>query len=574
MIRCLVRVLAARVLVLPCVLAGLVMLGFAPVSSAWAQKRVALLIGNSSYSSVPKLVNPSNDVAAMERLLKEAGFDTVMTAVDLDERGVRRALLNFEDASQGADVGLIFYSGHGIELNGQNYLVPVDARLMSDRVVDDEAIPLDRVLRSMDNVKRLKLVILDACRDNPFLQSMARTGASRSVGRGLARIEPQGPDTLIAYAAKAGTVAEDGDGRNSPFTSALLRHLATPGLDVRLAFGLVRDDVMAATRNRQEPFVYGSLGGALLSVRKADAPSPAPASAAPAPSASASAPAADICGPAASHWTEARTFDRIDFYEEHVRLFGSCAFAGFARAKIDELRRRSASVAPAAVAPAPQAPAAATAPGPNDCDRLAARPYDPKAVAPGVGMLEMDGAAAMAACTRALAQDPDEPRFMFQLGRSLHRLKQPDQAVRFYQDAWSKDYPAAGSALAYAYAEGDGVAADPKQAEQLYKAAAGKGDTQAMHNLGWLYDGGRGVARNPKEAARLVIGAIEKGNAASLAQVSDGSDAWSQEFRKEIQELLRQRKALAGPVEPKFSDRTRAALRTVAGTAGPGTTSP
>jgi tetratricopeptide (TPR) repeat protein len=143
-------------------------------------------------------------------------------------------------------------------------LIPTDARLGRDFDVEDETISLDRVLRAMDSARRLRLVILDACRDNPFAQSMKRS--SRAIGRGLARVEPTTPDTLVAFAAKAGSTASDGDGANSPFTAALLKHIATPGLDIRLALGRVYDEVMETTRRRQEPFVYGSLGGRTVSI--------------------------------------------------------------------------------------------------------------------------------------------------------------------------------------------------------------------------------------------------------------------------------------------------------------------
>ena len=148
-----------------------------------------------------------------------------------------------------------------MEVDGTNYLIPVDAKLERDTDVYDEAFSLDRVLLAIEPAKQLRLVILDACRDNPFAKSMKRTVASRSIGRGLAKVEPTSPNTLIAYSAKAGSTALDGDGKNSPFTIALAKHLTTPGLDVRRAFGFVRDDVLKSTGNRQEPFVYGSLGG-------------------------------------------------------------------------------------------------------------------------------------------------------------------------------------------------------------------------------------------------------------------------------------------------------------------------
>jgi uncharacterized caspase-like protein len=229
--------------------------------AAWAGKRVALVIGVSAYKQVPQLTNPARDADAMTALFKKAGFDAVDNRRDLGISELRRAIRDFSATSQDADVAVVYYAGHGIEVDGANYLVPADARLASDFDIEDETISLDRVMRALDGAKRLKLVILDACRDNPFATSMKRTVASRAIGRGLATVEPSMSDTLIAFAARAGAVASDGDGQNSPFATALVRNIAEPGLDLRIAFGRVRDEVLKATGNRQEPFVYGSLGG-------------------------------------------------------------------------------------------------------------------------------------------------------------------------------------------------------------------------------------------------------------------------------------------------------------------------
>jgi hypothetical protein len=336
----------------------LVLTALGLASPAFAERKVALLIGNSAYKSVQPLRNPSNDVALMAKTLRDAGFDVVDTALDLDERGLRQALRRFEDKATDADVGVVFYSGHGIEMNGQNYLIPVDARLSSDGDVKDEAVPLDRVIESIDRVKRLKLVILDACRDNPFLASMQRGVGQRSVGRGLARVEPASTGTLIAYAAKAGTTAADGTGANSPFTTALARHVAKPGLDIRLALGTVRDEVLAATGQKQEPFVYGSLGGSTLTLGPTEPPKPAVATLAPptAPAAPQASPAQDPCGFAGAHWAQAEKVDRVEFYEEHLRLFPNCPFAGFARLKIAE--KKTAPAQQVAALPPPATPAA------------------------------------------------------------------------------------------------------------------------------------------------------------------------------------------------------------------------
>jgi len=228
---------------------------------AFAEKRVALVLANSAYRNVAPLANPVNDGAVITAKLKEAGFDVVDFRRDLPAADTRRALRDFSDAARDADIAVVYYAGHGMEVDGTNYLIPVDARLERDTDVYDEALSLDRVLVAVEPAKQLRLVILDACRDNPFARVMKRTLASRAIGSGLAKIEPTSPNTLIAYSAKAGSTALDGDAKNSPFTLALANHLTTPGLDVRKAFGFVRDDVLKTTGNRQEPFVYGSLGG-------------------------------------------------------------------------------------------------------------------------------------------------------------------------------------------------------------------------------------------------------------------------------------------------------------------------
>src|ERR1700694_4495335 len=239
-----------------------------PLDAAWAEKRVALVIGNSNYANVPKLPNPSRDAIAVGQMFRDAGFDNVDVIVNVSNLEFKRAIRKFELDADQADIAVVFYAGHGLEIGGTNYLIPVDARLASDRDADDEAIPLERMVSSADGAKRLRLVILDACRDNPFVTVMRRERkvANRAVTSGLGRVEPTSTDTLIAYAAKAGSTADDGDGLHSPFTSAILKNLTVPGLDVRLAFGRVRDEVLKVTGNRQEPFVYGSLGGGHLSV--------------------------------------------------------------------------------------------------------------------------------------------------------------------------------------------------------------------------------------------------------------------------------------------------------------------
>ncbi|MCG2645092.1 caspase domain-containing protein [Bradyrhizobium sp. GCM10023182] len=228
---------------------------------AMADKRVAFVVGNSNYQNVVALANPANDASAIADLFRKTAFDVVESRRDLKNTDMRRALRDFTEKARDADIAVIYYAGHGMEVDGTNYLIPVDAVLERDTDAYDEAIALDRILQAIEPAKQLRLVILDACRDNPFVKSMKRTVASRSLGRGLAGVEPSRPNTLVAFAAKGGSTAMDGDTKNSPFTTALLKYLGTPGLELGKAFRLVRDDVMNATANRQEPFVYGSLGG-------------------------------------------------------------------------------------------------------------------------------------------------------------------------------------------------------------------------------------------------------------------------------------------------------------------------
>jgi formylglycine-generating enzyme required for sulfatase activity len=254
---------------------------------AFANRRVALVIGNSAYQNVAQLVNPANDAAAMATMLKGAGFDVVQLKRDLKASDMRRALRDFTDDVRDADVAIVYYAGHGIEISGTNYLIPVDALLERDIDAYDEAIPLDRLLTVVDPARKLRLIILDACRDNPFSKVMKHNMASRSVTRGLSRIDPSSPNTLIAYAAKAGSTAADGDDKNSPFTTALVKYLPRPGLDLRMAFGFVRDDVLKVTHNRQEPFVYGSLGGDDVALVPAAPPPPPQIAASVDPNASA-----------------------------------------------------------------------------------------------------------------------------------------------------------------------------------------------------------------------------------------------------------------------------------------------
>ena len=237
-------------------------------------RRVALVVGNSAYVNVPPLTNPKNDADAVAKSLRNIGFDKVTLVEDATREKLIDALRTFANDAEASDWAMVYYAGHGMEIGGVNYLIPIDAKLAVDRDIEYETVALSQVLRGIGSARKIKLVVLDACRDNPFAPRKTETPeviareltvggtiVSRSTnGRGLAEVKVTGA-TLVVFAAKDGQVALDGEGSNSPFAVAVVQRLATPGVEINKVFRLVRDDVMEATAGRQEPYTYGSLPG-------------------------------------------------------------------------------------------------------------------------------------------------------------------------------------------------------------------------------------------------------------------------------------------------------------------------
>jgi hypothetical protein len=260
-----------------------VMAGALSATAASAERRVALVIGNSSYKNAPQLHNTISDSTAIGNLFKSVGFEVVISRTDLGVVDFKRAVRDFLVTAETADIAVVYYAGHGVEIGGTNYLVPIDAKLGRDYDVEDEAIALDRIIWALEPVRRLRLILLDACRNNPFPMKIRSAGVRSTMQGGLGKIEDVSADTLVAYAAKAGSVSYDGDGNNSPYATALLKHLGEPGVDIRIALGRVRDDVIGMTGGRQEPFIYGSLGGSTMALVPASAPAPTPKQVEPPP---------------------------------------------------------------------------------------------------------------------------------------------------------------------------------------------------------------------------------------------------------------------------------------------------
>ena len=223
-------------------------------------RRVALIVGNGAYRNAHPLGNPPRDAKLIAGTLRDLGFQTVTLANDLTRDRFFEALHAFAREAEKADWAVVYYAGHGLEIGGINYLVPVDARLAADRDAETEAVALEQVIAAVGGARKLRLVMLDACRDNPFAPAMQRTIALKLVDKGLSNIEP-GAGFMVVYAAKHGETALDGDTINSPFALAVARDIREPRVEVRKLFDIVRDDVWTSTKHRQQPFTYGSPPG-------------------------------------------------------------------------------------------------------------------------------------------------------------------------------------------------------------------------------------------------------------------------------------------------------------------------
>lgn len=238
-------------------------------------KRIALVIGNSNYLHASRLNNPPNDARAIAAKFRDLGFAEVTEKHDLPLKELTEELKSFGDRARNANWAIIFFAGHGVEVGGINYLVPVDAELASADHIADEAVSLDRVTNKLEGAKKMRLAILDACRDNPFVPRMERRGGSRSAGRGLAKVEPEVPGLMVFYAAKDGQIALDGEGSHSPFSAALLEYLDDPKLEINLLIRNVATKVSEETRGRQLPFSYGFLTREQLFFHRLPSPPPA-----------------------------------------------------------------------------------------------------------------------------------------------------------------------------------------------------------------------------------------------------------------------------------------------------------
>jgi TPR repeat protein len=459
------------------------------VALAWtsgntlAASRVALVIGNSAYAHVPTLKNPENDAKAIGEALSQLGFE-VTDKTDLDLPAMNQALRDFSKLTRDAEMAVIYYAGHGIEVDKQNFLIPTDAKLASDADVEFETVPLDQMDRAVSGASLLSLVMIDACRDNPFANQMTRKKATRSIGRGLARVDaPEG--TLIAFAAQEGTTAEDGDGKHSPFASALLETLEEPGLDIRILFGKVRDTVMAATDNRQRPFTYGSLPGRSIFLVNPSITIVIP------PDGSAQPGSTDI---EMALWDTVKDSDNPALLRSYLDKYSDGAFAEVARVKIDDLMAGYREQI-------------------TQCNALAEDPDQRDKTTAGVDFESLRAQAGEAgmACAGAILAEPDNPKLLYQAARARHAEGRHDLSLPLFTRSADAGYPLAISSLGWMYFNGEGVAQDKQKGIAYDLKAADAGDADAQYTLGVIYETGDGVAADASEAARFYRMAADQG---------------------------------------------------------------
>ena len=473
---------------------------------AGAAEKVALVIGNGAYQRVVKLDNTVHDAEGVARTLESIGFKvTTLTNAGGDQ--MRAALAEFAFRSETSDLALIYFAGHGVEVEGQNFLIPVDANVHSNRDIQRQAVSLNQMLGAVDHARKMRIVILDSCRNNPFgdsLDNAAPTqpqppadGARSTGGGGLA---PPSPDrgTLVAFAARDGQVALDGDGADSPFAIALMDNLPKPGLEISLMFRQVRDEVLRETGNRQEPHTYGSLPGTPFYVAGASGSDSAITNADPKVA-----------------WSDIRP-------DQETRL-ASLANQGDTRSMVGLAYMRL-----------------------NAEDTR----YDPTA----------------AARLLARAADGGSAEAQYELGKLYETgvgvPENIDHAMVLYQKAGAQDYPDALNDLGFIYYQGGlGVTRDPAKALDFFRRAADLRQPEAMFNYAALIDDGKIAGKGPQDAAAYLYRSLRTGSRQVFELLRDRPSMFKLATRKALQAKLAEVSLYSGPLDGDFGPATQESLR-------------
>ena len=492
--------------------AGLLIAAFTMSLAALADsekpgRRIALVIGNSDYVSVSHLTNPKNDATAVAQRLIDFGF-SVTLLLDVGKADFEEQIWKFADSLNGAEAAVFFYAGHGLQIDGRNYLVPIDADISNEADLPFQLVAVDIALQRLASQRITSIVVLDACRNNPFSKKLSKQLGKRAnaVGKGLASIYAS-KDTLISFSTQPGNVALDGDGPNSPFTEALVQHIEKPNADVMDVMRDVRRDVIKSTNERQVPWDTSSL---------------------------------------------------VNEFYFHRLAPTVVASAG------DKKRKASGDeVDIKRMMPPEETPVLTGKPPITLCDQIAASPTDPERVTEGSVFGDFDGPAGVSACRAALAKYPNTPRFEFQLARSLQKTKAFDEAASLYRSLVKRGYFAALVNYGWLLSNGEGVARDEKAGVRLYLLAAQQGDKFGMFNVAMAYDSGQGLPFDPSQAAAWIYAALRLGHDYSIKQMSGPAAGWTPAFRIALQRLLQRAGVYDGPLEGTFGPDVWTAVRRV-----------
>jgi uncharacterized protein len=482
--------------------------------TAWAD-RVALVIGMGEYQHVSPLDNTINDATGIADTLEKIGFNVTLS-LNASQATLLDQMDEFAFRAETADLAMIYYAGHGVEVQGQNYLIPVDADVKSNADVQRLSVSLDQMLKAVDSARVMRIVILDACRNNPFGDlidtsvnadgSPATEGATRGAGvAGLAPVDPN-RGTLIAYAQRSGEVALDGATENSPFARALMEQMQVPGVEIGLMFRQVRDEVLAETRNLQEPYVNNSLSGTPFYL---------------AGPADGQVDVATIADPQLA-WSDV-SIDQEAQLVAQANTGDTRSLLGLAYVRLNPADSR----------------------------------YN---VSEAVTYMQR-------------AADAGMPDAQFELAKLYERgvgvAADPARALELYNAAAAQDFPDALNDLGFLYYNGGlGLTADPAKALDYFRQAADLRHPEALFNYATLIDAGQIAGKGPEEAGQYLYLALRSGSQSVYDQLIAAPEAFSAEARIALQSQLQANNFYTGALDGAFGPGTQTAIRVAYGLSG------
>lgn len=473
-----------------------------------AEERVALVIGMARYENIVTLRNTAQDAALIAETLDRIGFH-VTTLIDARHADLVKALEEFRFSAETADLALIYFAGHGVEVQGENFLIPVDAKVSTNAELQQQSVSLKDMLDAVDHARKMRVVILDSCRNNPLpgsilAEAQAVGGTAADTSRGAGGLVTPSPDrgTLVAYAARDGSVALDGTGANSPFARALADRLAVPGLEISLMFRQVRDDVLANTGGMQEPHTYGSLSGIPYF----------------------------LAGP-----------DRVDSQIENNDM--RVAWSDIRPEQEKQLEMLAAS---------------------GDTRSMIGLAY----MRMNENGTKFDPSGAYSLLERAAAAGSAEAQF--ELAKMLEKgvgvPADPARALQLYQLSAAQDFPDAINDVGFFYYHGAlGLPKDADRALAFFERAADLRYPAAMYNFAALIDDGLVEGKGAEDSAAYLFDALRAGSEDVLAILSERPDSFSVATRKALQRKLREVDFYGGTIDGAFGAATIRGLKTAYG---------